>query len=62
MRSQQTVIMHITAFFSHIPPFSGREGHWHVGVRIKDLIPVNCFMGREGSEGRENGKEADRNE
>lgn len=55
MKSQQTAIMlYMTAFLS-FSPFSVKEGHWQVGIRIKYLIPVNGFVGRER---REKGKKS----
>lgn len=47
-------MLYMTAFLS-FSPFSVKEGHWQVGIRIKYLIPVNGFVGREQ---REKGKKS----
>lgn len=47
-------MLYMTAFLS-FSPFSVKEGHWQVGIRIKYLIPVNGFVGRER---REKGKKS----
>ena len=47
MKSQQTVIMHITASLS-FSSFSVREGHWLVSIRMKELILVNCVSWEAG--------------
>lgn len=39
--------MHITASLS-FSSFSVREGHWLVGIRMKELILVNCFSWEAG--------------